>query len=272
MILHDAAMLSSKRPFHKRLFICLIFGLLFLYLFIGWSKSPWIIAVDHGFFDVFGSITRQSWALDTLIVQMFRTNTAKIMPLLACIVWLLFERRRQGEDIVFFSHLLVGSFLAMTLSRVMQNFSAYRPRPLHNPGIEYQLPFGIETSTLEGWSSFPSDTSSLAFSIVAGIFLVSNRLGVAAFLWTLVVVAFPRAYAGLHYPSDLIGGAFIGFICTIGAAPLLFYVINRRVKLVIEEKWMPLLWTLAFLYMFQMASMFDDVRRYGSFAKEIFGL
>lgn len=272
MLLHDVTILSSKRYLRKQLFICLIFGFSFAYLFIGWSKSPWIIAVDHGFFDVFGAITRQSWALDTLIVQIFRTNTAKIVPLLVCVVWLLFERRRQGEDIVFFGQLLVGSFLAMTFSRVMQNFSAYRPRPLHNPNIEYQLPFGIEASVLEGWSSFPSDTSSLAFSIVAGIFLVSRRLGTAAFLWTVVVVAFPRAYAGLHYPSDLIGGALIGLLCTIGAAPLIFHIINRKVKVVIDEKWTPFLWALAFLYLLQMASMFDDVRRYGSFAKEILGL
>ena len=38
------------------------------------------------------------------------------------------------------------------------------------------------------------------------------------------------------------------------------------------ERWMPLLWSLGFLYMFQMATMFDNVRFYGSYLKDILGL
>lgn len=271
MFLNNTAKPDNNHYVYKCFLLCLFFSFLIFYLFFGWSKSPWIISIDHAFFDFFGKITRQSWALDTLIVQMFRTNTAKIVPLLACIVWLLFERRRQGKNIEFFILLLIGSFLAMTLSRIMQNFSAYRPRPLHNSSIEYQLPFGIEVSALEGWSSFPSDTSALAFSIASGIFLASNRLGFVAFLWTIIVVAFPRAYAGLHYPSDLMGGALIGLLCTTGFAPLILYAVTRKVKLVINGKWEPLLWTLVFLYLFQMGAMFDDIRRYGAFFKEVLG-
>lgn len=271
MFFKDTAKPPNNHYGSKRFLLCIFYLFLLLYLFFGWSKNLWIISIDHGFFNFFGEITRQSWALDTLIVQMFRTNTAKIVPLLACIVWLLFERRRQGKSIEFFILLLIGSFLAMTVSRIMQNFSAYRPRPLHNSNIEYQLPFGIEISALEGWSSFPSDTSALAFAIASGIFLASKRLGVVAFLWTIIVVAFPRAYAGLHYPSDLAGGALIGLLCTTGVAPLILHAITQKVK-GINDKWMPLLWTLVFLYLFQMGTMFDDVRRYGSFLKEIIGV
>lgn len=268
----NAGTLLGSSAVQKEILICLVCTLLLTYFFLGWSESPWILAMDHAFFAVFGKMTQQSWAVDALIVQIFRTNSAKIVPLLACIVWLLFECRRQRQSISFFGHLLLGSFLAMTLSRLMQNFTAHRPRPLHNPSLAYELPHGIDTSTLQGWSSFPSDTSSLAFAIAAGILIASKRLGVAAFLWTIVVVAFPRAYAGLHYPSDLIGGALIGLFCTLGAAPLILRALASRVNLVVDEKWVPLLWTLAFLYMFQMATMFDDVRGYGSFVKAVLGL
>lgn len=262
---------SSSSNVQKQLLLCLICAVLLGYLFMGWESTSWIVAMDQAFFGTFGLITQRSWALDTLIVGMFRTNTAKIVPLLACIVWLLFERKRQGRSLIFFGQLLLGSFLAMTLSRVMQNFSSYRPRPLHNPDVEYQLPFGIETSVLEGWSSFPSDTSALAFAIATGILLASRRLGIAALLWVAVVVAFPRAYGGLHYPSDLIAGALIGLLCTAGAAPLILGAAASKVRLTVDERWMPLLWTAGFLYMFQMGAMFDDVRAYGSFLKEVIG-
>ncbi|WP_162561802.1 phosphatase PAP2 family protein [Limimaricola hongkongensis] len=256
----------------KEIIISLVCAIIFTYLLTRWPQSPWIIAMDYRFFLAFGSITQQSWAFDTMAVQIFTTNTFKIAPLLACIVWLVFELKRQGRSISFFGQLLLGSTLAMILSRVLQNFSAYRPRPLHNSDLAYELPYGIGTSALEGWSSFPSDTSALAFAIAAGIFLASKRLGVAAFSWVVVVVAFPRAYAGLHYPSDLIGGALIGLFCTFGASPIILRTASRRVTLAVNEKWVPLLWTLAFLYIFQMGSMFNDVRTFGSYAKTVLGL
>lgn len=271
MHIRTAGTLLGSSVAQKEILVSFICTILLTYFFLGWSQAPWILAMDHEFFAFFGRMTQQSWALDTLIVQIFRTDTAKILPMLACVVWLLFECRRQRRSISFFGQLLLGSFLAMTLSRLMQNFSAHRPRPLHNPDLAYVLPHGIDTSTLAGWSSFPSDTSSLAFAIAAGILLASSRLGVAAFLWTIVVVAFPRAYAGLHYPSDLIGGALIGLFCTLGAAPLIIRAITSKVSLVADEKWMPMMWTLAFLYMFQMGAMFDDVRGYGSYVKAVLG-
>jgi undecaprenyl-diphosphatase len=267
----DAAPRFGDTRIPPELLLCGVGVLLFSVLFLGWAHVPSIVAIDHAFFDVFGRVTRESWVLDKLVVEMFRTNTAKIVPLLACIVWLLFERKRQGQNIAFFGSLLLGPFLAMAASRLLQNLSAYRPRPIHNSEIVYELPLGIETTTLEGWSSFPSDTSALAFAIAAGIFLASRRLGIAAFLWATVVIAFPRAYAGLHYPSDLMGGALIGVICTMGAAPMILRAIESRTRLTIDEKWQPWLSAIAFLYMFQLGAMFDDVRAYGSFAAELLG-
>lgn len=251
--------------------ISILCTLLFGYLFFGWSQSPLITALDRGFFALFGDLTKQSWAVDTLIVNIFITNTVRIAPLLACLVWLAIEHRRKGLGLAFLGCTLLGSFFAMALSRVMQNFSAFRPRPLHEPDLVYQLPHGIRPTVLEGWSSFPSDTSALAFAIAAGLFLASRRLGVVAFLWAAVIVAFPRAYGGLHYPSDLIGGALIGVFSTLGAAPLILRATLHRINLSIADRWVPLLWTLAFLYLYQMGTMFDDVRAVGTFAKTVLG-
>lgn len=257
-----------KTPFT----LCLTCAALFAYLFSGWSQSPWIVGMDQGFFRFFGSITQKSWALDILVVQMLGTDTAKILPLLTCVVWLLFQRRQLGKNNNFVGQMLLGSVIAMIASRLMQNLSAYRPRPLHNMDLGYQLPYGVDTATLEGWSSFPSDTSSLAFAVAAGIFVGSKRLGTAAFVWAAVVVAFPRAYAGFHYPSDLIGGALIGIVATFGIAPLLLRGAALRSEFSLNEKWVPFLWALAFMFMFQMGTLFDDVRAYGSYTAEVLGL
>lgn len=256
---------------NRELIICLICLPLLAYLFLGWSQSPLIIALDQGFFDYFNGITRQSWALDMLLTRMFETHTAKIVPLMACVVWLLFQRRRDGRSTAFFGQMLLGSVLAMTLARLIQNFSSHRPRPFNTPDLVYELPFGVHTTTLTDWSSFPSDTSSLTFAIATGIFLASRRLGLAALVWAAVVVAFPRAYAGLHYPSDLIGGALIGLVCTAGLAPLMLRALARRVVLTVDETWLPFLWAAGFLLFFQISTLFEDIRRYGGFAMDVLG-
>lgn len=220
---------------------------------------------------MFGAFTQRSWAADTLIGEIFLSNSAKVLPLLACAAFILFERSRRGQDLSFLAKMLLGSFLAMLISRLMQNFSAHRPRPLHNPELNYELPHGIDTARLEGWSSFPSDTSALAFALAAGVLIASVRLGVVAMIWAVVIVAFPRAYAGFHYPSDLIGGALIGLFCTLGAAPLILRATVGRMKMKLDAMWQPLIFTLLFLYAFQLGSMFDDVRTLGSYAKAVLG-
>ena len=64
-------------------------------------------------------------------------------------------------------------------------------------------------------SSFPANAASVGFAIATAVSLRHRRLGVALHLlaasWGLA-----RVYAGVHYPSDILGGAVIG----VGAALL----------------------------------------------------
>lgn len=271
MFNHSTPHSHAKQKLKSEISISILCTILFICLFFGWSQSLLITTLDRGFFALFDDLTQRSWAVDTLIVNIFITNTVRIAPLLACLVWLAFDHRRKGLGMAFLGCTFLGSLIAMTLSRLLQNVSGFRPRPLHNPDLVYQLPHGIRPTVLEGWSSFPSDTSALAFAIAAGLFLASRRLGVVAFVWAAVVVAFPRAYGGLHYPSDLLAGALIGIFATLGAAPLILRATLYRINLSIADRWVPLLWTLAFLYLYQMGTMFNDVRAFGTFAKTVLG-
>ena len=59
--------------------------------------------------------------------------------------------------------------------------------------------------------SFPSDHAVAAFAIAFSIAFVGKRMG-AAFLAAATLIALSRVIAGLHYPSDVLGGAAIGLL------------------------------------------------------------
>jgi undecaprenyl-diphosphatase len=58
--------------------------------------------------------------------------------------------------------------------------------------------------------SFPSDHAAAAFAIAFAVYGVSRPAG-AAFLAAATVIAVSRVALGLHYPSDVLAGALIGW-------------------------------------------------------------
>jgi len=58
-------------------------------------------------------------------------------------------------------------------------------------------------------ASFPSDHATGAFAIAVSLLLRSRMAGWIALVFA-VVAAFARVAVGVHYPSDVLGGALIG--------------------------------------------------------------
>lgn len=96
---------------------------------------------------------------------------------------------------------LLAFSIAMTLGVLIG-----RVRPFHaSPLVELLIPPPASVY------SMPSGHASVAFAIAFALAFGDPSLGVVAFL-IAGLVAFGRVGAGVHYPTDVLAGAFVGFI------------------------------------------------------------
>lgn len=77
-------------------------------------------------------------------------------------------------------------------------------------------------------TGFPSDHSTAAGAVAAGLFFVSWRLGLATAFGALLI-AFSRVYVGVHFPQDVAAGLALGAVVAVAGV---YLVVPLLVKLV----------------------------------------
>jgi undecaprenyl-diphosphatase len=168
-------------------------------------------AFDAAILDFLNGFAGRSWRLDYLVVWLAADGFQKggIVVLLLWWVWF-----RPGENLKTSREIIVCvcavAPFAVALSRLISFLVPFRVRPIHVPDLHIRLAYTMSPKTLLNWSSFPSDHAVLFFTFVAALLLISWRIGLFALAHVLVVVCLPRIYLGIHYPTDLIVGAFLG--------------------------------------------------------------
>jgi len=89
-----------------------------------------------------------------------------------------------------------------------------------------------------------------------------RRLAWLLLAWSILVISLPRLYLGLHYPSDVLGGAALG----IGTVLLVRRFTPRSTVdylLRAEQRWPALFYGSAFMVSYLIATLFDDIREVG---------
>ncbi|MGQ0798058.1 MAG: phosphatase PAP2 family protein [Methanobacteriota archaeon] len=150
--------------------------------------------------------------LDILMIGITSLAVAYVVPLVAIPLWLR-GRRELAVDVVV---LLAITILVTEALKV----ATAKPRPCEAlPGVLVIAPEFCPGSL----DAFPSGHASRAFAL-AGLVATRARVRVSAPAFLVAgLVGVSRIYLGVHWPSDVLGGAILGV-----ALALAFVVVAKR--------------------------------------------
>ena len=115
----------------------------------------------------------------------------------------------SGTDPVAGKHILATLFLAWGLTSLVLKPLIGRKRAYHAiPGLVAIIPEPRD-------KAFPSAHAAMAFAGAFSIlFQMPPEIGAAALLFALLM-GYSRMYVGVHYLSDILGGAATGLLCAL---------------------------------------------------------
>ena len=203
-----------------------------------------------------------SWVFDWIAAFIERTNVFTGGLIMAAYWWVWFHPEAQAERRTKIISGIVAAIIALIVARVISKGLPFRVRPLYAAGIGYralELPGGPIIGGYEDWSAFPSDHAAMFFALAAGLWRCSRRVGGLAFIFAIAGDAAVRVYLGIHYPSDVLGGAAIGMLCVYAMGRINVEGLARPI-MELEGKYPPAFYALAFLVTDELAVVFGDVR------------
>lgn len=175
-------------------FLLLAFVLTFLIVYSGIFQET-----DASGFLALNNLARSQSIADIAIVVTYFGSEFVLVPL-AGLLYLVSKTKKLETAFVVVLAVVVSDLVLFVLKTA---YVRQRP-PLVLNGVI--LPLGPDTG-----SSFPSGHTTRAFAVAA---LVALRMGRKyAFLLVLAIgVSLSRIIIGVHFPFDVVGGAFLGIL------------------------------------------------------------
>lgn len=218
--------------------------------------------IDQSLAMSINTLVGRSGAADRLFDLVANNVLFKGLPVMMLLWGLWFAKERLARDArEKLASIIMVAIAAVGVGRALALLLPFRDRPIHSPELGIQLPIGTPPTRLDGWTSMPSDHAVLFFAIAAGLFHVSRRAGLVAMVHAVVVISVPRVYLGLHFPGDMLVGAFVGSMLGIILVPKLAEALVMHDTVARFEAYPYVFYPLMFFVTFQVASMFDTVRQ-----------
>ncbi|MBI2409540.1 phosphatase PAP2 family protein [Candidatus Kaiserbacteria bacterium] len=176
------------------------------------------MALDVQLFYLFNGLAGRSALLDQIIV--FFGSYLPYLVIAVFFIQLLISGYSYREK----SRMLLVAFASAAIARwgmvdLIRNWY-HRPRPFSALPVRQLL----ENSE---WS-FPSGHAAFFFALATAVFFYDRRWGTGLFT-AAIFISFARVAAGVHYPSDILGGAVLGILAAWAVRLIALRILSKEV-------------------------------------------
>lgn len=156
-------------------------------------EGPWLLWIQENL--------RQDW-LTPIMQVITRFGDGGIFWIGVCILLLCIPKSRKTGIAASLSLALNGLITNVWLKNVIG-----RVRPF------VRFTELTVLTTIPSDTSFPSGHTAASFAVAAGVYMAGwKKTGTAMYIFA-ALIGFSRLYLGVHFVSDVIGGAIVGILC-----------------------------------------------------------
>lgn len=170
-------------------------------------------AFDQDGFRALNALAGRSDALDAAVIFGAEWLVALMAALLAGYLLVAWNSHRFEGRFENLTHVLVAVLLAFAVEQLI-GWLWFRPRPFAAEEAVTAL-IAMPPSS----PAFPSSHSTFAFAVAFAMLIHDRKWG-----WPLLAMAaaagLSRVAAGVHYPTDVMGGLLVGAAAAVAAAPV----------------------------------------------------
>lgn len=171
-----------------------------------------VTTADDGWYRDVTSFAQHTAFLHSLM-SAYTTLSIGLLALLAGYAWWQARRRADRTAMAAVAWTGIGTVVAIAAGLgLKQVFAESRPCLAMHVATVQPCPGPADYS-------FPSDHTTVAMALAAGLLLVNRRLGVIATVLALLE-GFSRVYLGQHYPHDVAAGLLLSAVILLAGWPL----------------------------------------------------
>lgn len=141
--------------------------------------------------------------MEDLIVEFFASFFIYFLFAGLIVLWFI-DGKIKKEQVV---HALFAAFTAWLITALIKHFF-----PTLRPFMVNGKETDVLIKPLDG--AFPSGHSAEAFALAVTVFMHDRKFG-WWFLASALIIGVARVLANVHYPIDIVGGAFVGTIVAV---------------------------------------------------------